>query len=163
MKKILVVDDEQDLCSMVKKSLERTGEYQVVATSQPEEVLGLCQAEKPDLLLLDIVMPNLKGTEIIKALREKPETKRLLIVVTSGLGEMVYFDKKEEWKWLPNRPVVQERGEVIKERSAERAAAAYGVDDFLAKPFSPETLRNVVKEVLGRADRARGQEVDGNP
>ena len=150
MKKILVVDDEADLCEMVSHSLAKSGEYTVLSTSQPESVLGICRQECPDLILLDIVMPNLKGTEIIQALKANPATARILIVVTSGLGEMVYEKKKEKWTWQPNRELLKDRGEVVREKSAARAAEAYGVDDYLAKPFSPQTLRQVVEEVLGR-------------
>jgi PleD family two-component response regulator len=153
MKKILVVDDEEDLCFYVKRALERTGQYQVHTTSHPEEVFVYCQNEKPNLILLDVVMPNLKGTEIVKVLKDNPETRQILIIVTSGLGEMVYSKNKDEWKWLPNRPIVQDRGEIIKERSSERAAAAYGVDDYIAKPFKPETLVQVVNEVFARSEK----------
>lgn len=158
MKKILVVDDEEDLCFYVKRTLERTGEFNVITSSHPEQTLHLCQSEKPDLILLDVVMPNLNGTEVIKSLQENPETKKILIVVTSGLGEMVYSKFDNKWKWESNRPVVQQRGEVIKEHSAERAAAAYGVADYLAKPFSPATLLTVVKEVLKRGEQEKDQE-----
>ncbi len=162
MKKILVVDDEADLCELVQGSLQKTGEYIVRAVSDPEQVMDICREFKPDLILLDIVMPKLKGTDLIKALRRSPESRRVRIIVTSGLGEMVYSKKKDEWKWEPNRQLIAERGDdVVKEKSAERAAAAYGVDDYLAKPFKPDLLRQVVKDVLGREDDAPGaDEVD---
>lgn len=153
MKKILVIDDEQDLCYLVKRTLERAGDYEVVTTSIPEDVLHLCSQEKPDLVLLDIVMPNVDGRDILKEIRESPETGDPLVIVTSGLGEMVYDKDQDKWNWMPNQPVVHERGDVIKERSAERAAKAYGADDFLAKPFSPGTLLRVVKEVFLRPSK----------
>jgi len=161
MKKILVVDDEQDLCSLVKKSLEKTGKYIVVTTSLPEEVLGLCAREKPDLILLDIVMPNMDGNEILASLKkQKPQASKPLIVVTSGLGEMVYLERSDKWRWLPNRKVVHERGRIIEEKEAHRAALEYGVDDFIAKPFSPGTLRAVVQEVFDKREKKQ-KEKDG--
>lgn len=150
MKKILVVDDEKDLCELVKKVLEKRGEYEVSTLSDPVNILEICRESKPDLILLDIVMPHLKGTELIQMIRGNKETAKILIVVTSGLGEMVYHLKEGKWHWEPNRPVVQERGEIIQERSSERAAEAYGVDDYLAKPFSPDTLRQVVSDIFTR-------------
>lgn len=154
MKKILVVDDEADLCELVQGSLQKTGEYVVEAVSDPEKVIDKCKDFKPDLILLDIVMPKLKGTDLIKELRRDRDLARVRIVVTSGLGEMVYSKKKDEWKWQPNRQLIAERGEdIVREKSAERAAAAYGVDDYLAKPFKPELLRQVVKDVLEKGDR----------
>lgn len=152
MKKILMVDDEQDLCYFVKRSLEKTGEFQVTTTTLPEELMPLCEQEKPDLVILDIVMPHIRGEELVAALRKNPSTARVLILVTSGLGEMTFHKKSEGWRWEPNRPIVHERGEVIKERSSERAAQAYGVDDFLAKPFSPATLLTVINDLLAKQD-----------
>ena len=104
MKKILIVDDEQDICQLVQKTLERTDLYNVISTTLPESVVDLCKSEKPDLIVLDIVMPNMNGREIIKELRNDEATINIMIVVTSGLGEMIYVDKKQEWRWLPNRP-----------------------------------------------------------
>ena len=150
MPKILVVDDEEDILFLVKQCLEKTGGYEVVVTTLPEEVVELCKKEKPDLVILDNVMPHMTGEELVKALHEDPETRKLLLIVASGQGEMVYFRKRDKWEWQPNRPVVQERGDIIKERNAERASQAYGVDDFLCKPFSPDALLSVVKEVLAR-------------
>ncbi|MFA5260040.1 MAG: response regulator [Candidatus Omnitrophota bacterium] len=153
MKKILVVDDEADLCELVQGSLQKTGEYIVETVSDPERVIDKCRDFKPDLILLDIVMPKLKGTDLIKELRRDRDLGRVRIIVTSGLGEMVYSKKKDEWKWQPNRQLIAERGgDVVREKSAERAAAAYGVDDYLAKPFKPELLRQVVKDVLAKGD-----------
>ena len=153
MKKILVVDDEQDICQLVQKTLERTGLYNVISTTLPESVVELCKSEKPDLIVLDIVMPNMNGREIIKELRNDEAIIDIMIVVTSGLGEMIYVDKKQEWRWLPNRPIVKERGDVIKEKSAARAADAYGVDDYIAKPFLPQTMCNVLEDVFERQER----------
>jgi DNA-binding response OmpR family regulator len=155
MKKILIVDDEPDLCFYIKRALDRTGEYSAVATTQPEEAFSLCQSEKPNLIILDVVMPNLKGTEILKTIKENPETQQMLVIITSGLGEMVYSKGEDKWKWEANRPIVWERGDVIQERSAEKAAAAYGVDDFLAKPFSPSTLLAVVRDVFARSEKSQ--------
>lgn len=152
MKRILVVDDEEDIGYLVKKTLEKTGEYQVEFTSHPEQVLEKCQADPPDLVILDIVMPNMNGRELIKQLQARPETGKVLIMVTSGLGEMVYVKWNNKWRWLPNRPVVHQRGDVIKEKNSERAAEAYGVDAYLAKPFPPSILLEFVKGVLTEGD-----------
>ncbi|MDP2653343.1 MAG: response regulator [Candidatus Omnitrophota bacterium] len=161
MKKILVVDDELELCDMMKKCLEKTGLYQVTSTNLPEGVPDLCRTLNPDLVLMDIVMPRMKGTELIKVLRSAPETRGILLVVTSGLGEMVYHEKKDNWKWEPNRDVVRDRGDVPAERHAEAAAKAYGVDDFIAKPFTRETLLQVLGDVFARSTALGEDEVKG--
>lgn len=156
MKKILIVDDEEDLCHMIRRSLEKTGEYKVLATTLPEEVAGLCRKERPDLLLIDLVMPHMNGTEIIAQLREDPDMEDLLIVVTSGLGEMVYKDKKGQWKWQPNRPLINGRdSSLVRPKDSGEGRDAYGVDDYLKKPFTPDVLRQVVREVFERAAEER--------
>ncbi len=160
MKKILVVDDEVDLCELVQRSLQKTGEYTVETVSQPEEVISRCLDFKPDLILLDIVMPRLKGTDLIKTLRTNPELSKIRIIVTSGLGEMVYSKKKDQWKWQPNRELIAERGDIVQEKNSERAAAAYGVDDYLAKPFKPATLLQVVQDVFFKDKPQEEEEKD---
>jgi len=158
----MVVDDEEDIGYLVKKALEKTGEYQVEYISRPELVVDSCLANPPELILVDIIMPNMNGRELIKALQSNPATKNILIVVTSGLGEMVYIKKREEWKWMPNRPIAQQqKGTAIPEKNAERAAEAYGVDAYLAKPFNPATLLSVVREVLEESDKRRAPPSDG--
>lgn len=149
-KKIVMIDDEIDLCLLVKANLEETGEFDVMAVSDSQEAVGICLREIPDLILLDIVMPKVKGTEIIKALKGFAETKKIPVIVISGLGEIVYYKKKEKWQWLPNRPVVLNRGEVIHERDPDKAAEAYDVESYITKPFTTEGLLEVIRDVLRR-------------
>lgn len=158
---ILVVDDDYEICGLIKHSLEKTGEYEVLATSLPKEVVNLCELKKPDLIILDIVMPDLNGQDLIKILQKNSTTKYIKIIVTSGLGEMFYFNKKDKWRWLPNKSIADDPDKLVHERSAERAALAYGVDDYLAKPFTPETLRQVVKDVLERMKETKPSEFEG--
>lgn len=156
MKSILVVDDEEDVGYLVKKVLEKTGEYQVEFTSHPREALTTCQQHPPDLLLVDNVMPEMNGQDLIKELQRRDDTRQILIVVASGLGEMVYTKRDERWRWMPNRPVVLKRGDIIQEKNAERAAQAFGVDAYLAKPFTAASLLEVVKEVFVAAEGKKG-------
>ena len=160
MKKILIVDDEQDIGRLVMRCLAKTGLYEVTFTSLPEEAEQLCSELMPDLVLLDLVMPGVAGEDLIKRIKQHPELKDARIIVTSGLGEMTYHQKKDEWKWEPNRPIVRERGPVEKEHSASRMAEKLGVDDFIAKPFSPQTLLSVVDEVLSRPPNFEDRDED---
>ncbi|MDD5070628.1 MAG: response regulator [Candidatus Omnitrophica bacterium] len=146
--KILVVDDETDLCALIKENLEEIAQFEIVTTSDPLIVEDLCEKEMPDLLLIDVVMPNRSGSEVIASLRKDPRTSSLPIVVMSGLGEMVYFKKKDKWRWLPNTEVVQNRGDILEEKDCRKAADAYGVDDYIEKPFSTEVLVEVLTYVL---------------
>ena len=124
-KKIVVIDDELDLCAMVKENLEETGAFKVAVTAQSTEANALVLKEKPDLILLDIVMPEVHGPALVALFKKNPKTASIPIVVISGRGEMVYLQKKDKWQWLPNRKVVLEYdGEIIKEKDPQVAAAA---------------------------------------
>ncbi len=158
-KKIIMIDDEVDLCLLVKSNLEDTGEFTVITISDPEGAAAVCRREVPDLILLDIVMPKIQGVEIVRMLKRFEETKKIPIIVISGLGEIVYFKKQGKWKWLPNRPVVINRGEIIHERDPQKAATAYGVESYITKPFTTEGLFEVIREVL----RNKASESEDSP
>ena len=149
--KILVVDDENDLCTLIKENLEEVAQFEVVTTSDPLIVEDLCEKEMPDLLLIDVVMPSRSGSEVIASLKKDPRTSSLPIVVMSGLGEMVYFKKKDKWRWLPNSEVVRNRGEILEEKDSRKAAEAYGVDDYIEKPFKQDRLLHVLKRAIETA------------
>ncbi|MFH1767661.1 MAG: response regulator [Candidatus Omnitrophota bacterium] len=147
--KIVVIDDERDICLLIKENLEITGRFAVITTSSPLEAEQLCQQEQPDLILMDVVMPNRKGSDIVESLKKDPGTKRIPIIIMSGLGEMVYFKDKDKWSWLPNMPIVKERGEIIHEFNPNIAAQAYGVRAYIDKPFGAKRLIELIDEVLG--------------
>jgi CheY-like chemotaxis protein len=151
-KKVIVIDDEKDLCLLIKDSLELQGKIEVTIVNDATSAEEVIRELKPDLILLDIVMPKRKGSDIAKALKKDPTTRKIPIIILSGLGEMVYFKEKGKgkWEWLPNQDIVLERGEVIKEYTEGRAAKAYGVEGYLEKPFWTETLVQVVNETLAR-------------
>ena len=64
---------------------------------------------------------------------------------------LLYREKEKKWKWLPNRPIVFQRGEVVHERVPRIAAEFYGVEDYIAKPFTTSGLLVIIKETLKRA------------
>ncbi len=83
--KILVIDDESDFCEFVKWSLEKTGRFEVlVSTDGPS---GIAQAEtaKPELILLDIRMPRMNGTEVADHLLHRDDTRDIPIAFITGL------------------------------------------------------------------------------
>jgi CheY-like chemotaxis protein len=152
--KILMVDDEQDLCFIVKANLEDTGNFIVVTTSNPLEVEEIVRKEKPNLIMLDVVMPQRKGSEIVASLKKDPEMKQIPIIMVSGKGEMVYNRKKDEFKWMPNNPMAKERGALPEVKGAEALAQAYGVDDYVSKPFTTDLLVEIINENLAKAKKA---------
>ena len=147
-KKILIVEDEADLLQMLKDYLEKKWQFRVFAVSDPLQAEATCLREMPDLIILDEVMPNLKGHELVVKFRQNPQTRKIPIIAMSGLGEMVYVRNKNKWQWLPNRDIVHRRGEIIKEKSPSLAAKAYGVEAFLAKPFNPDDIIVTIQEVF---------------
>jgi len=160
-RKVLMIDDESDLCFMVKNNLESTGEFDVVTTNNPEQAEELCKRENPDVLLLDNVMPKRKGSDIVKALKSDSATKHIPIIIVSGKGEMVYSKKKDQFQWLPGNPMARQRGEIIDEKNPRKAAEQYGAEDYVSKPFTTEVLTTVIKEVIEKYGRKKDEETEG--
>lgn len=82
-KKILVVDDEQDILNVVTARLQHIG-YEVYNTVDSREVFALVEKHRPDLILIDILMPNLTGAEVVKALKTKEGFKNIPVVFLSA-------------------------------------------------------------------------------
>ncbi len=119
--KILVVDDEPTIVRLMEFILARQGHQMLVATNG-EDALAKVRAEKPDLVLLDIMMPRIDGYEVARTLRADPETARLPIIMLSA--------KAQEEDIRKGRDV--------------------GVDQYITKPFSPEHLVHAVRDMLQR-------------
>lgn len=90
MAKILIIEDDETLVKMYKKKLEHDG-FEVAAAYSGGEGLVAAAREKPDLILLDIMMPAVDGFEVIKKLRADVETKNLPIVILTNLGTSEIF------------------------------------------------------------------------
>lgn len=119
--KILVVEDEADLREVLSYNLTRDG-YRVVTAENGAEGLRKARKEAPDLLLLDLMLPDLDGVEICRRLKKDPLTSTLPIIMVTA--------KSEE-------------PDVV-------LGLGVGADDYVAKPFSPRTLLARVKAVLRR-------------
>ena len=87
MQKILVVEDEINLRRSIEEILSKEG-YAVVSASDGEEALSVVERERPDLILLDLVLPKKDGFSVLKTLRENEATAKIPVVVLSNLGEM---------------------------------------------------------------------------
>jgi CheY-like chemotaxis protein len=79
-KRILLVDDEKSLTTLLKLNLEETGDYEVRAENWPEDAIQAAREFKPDLILLDIIMPRMPGGNIAALIDEDPELKGTPIV-----------------------------------------------------------------------------------
>lgn len=124
-KKILVVDDEQDLLDFVTLRLEANN-YQVVVARDGEEALKFFVQEKPDLVLLDIVMPKLNGFKVCQALKKNPAGAKIPIIMLTA----------------------KDRVNDIK------LAKESGADAYIVKPFDASTLLVTIKDQLHKVKRS---------
>jgi CheY-like chemotaxis protein len=83
--KIIVIDDEEDFCEFVKWSLENTGRFDVLVSTDGPSGIALAQTEKPELILLDIRMPQMNGAEVADHLLHKDNTRDIPIAFITGL------------------------------------------------------------------------------
>jgi CheY-like chemotaxis protein len=118
-KTVLVCDNEEVLRGLVLASLEGSG-YDFVEARDGEDALGQARRVRPDLILLDMMMPGRTGLEVLRELRRDPELRDIPVVMLTA------------------------RAQAADRESAEAA----GVDCFLAKPFSPRELARAVEELL---------------
>ena len=119
--KILVVDDEPALLRLMEFVLAREGHTMLTATNG-EEALDEARRERPDLIVLDIMMPKMDGYQVAEAIRTDDELKHTPIIMLSAKAQ---------------------------EEDIQRGMAA-GVDRYITKPFSPEDLTSLVSGYLTR-------------
>lgn len=117
--KILVADDNQQIRLLVSAALRILG-YELLMAVDGEEALQVATEEVPDLVLLDVQMPQLDGFEVLSFLRKRPETSGIKVVMLTTAAQVA--DKK---------------------RGAE-----LGAIDYVVKPFEPKVLREVVERAL---------------
>jgi two-component system alkaline phosphatase synthesis response regulator PhoP/two-component system response regulator VicR len=121
--KILVCDDERHIVRLIQVNLERQG-YQVTTAFDGKEGLEKIRAEKPDLVVLDVMMPYMDGFEVLKTLRREPETEALpVIMLTAKAQDKDVFEGYH-----------------------------YGADMYLTKPFNPMELVAFVKRITENTD-----------
>lgn len=119
LKRILYVDDERDILDIVDFSLSQVGEYQVQLCCSGREALNLALEYRPDLILLDVMMPDMDGPETLKVLQSHPEISQCPIVFITA---KVQKDEVEAYKRL----------------------GAVGV---ISKPFDPMLLPQQVEDI----------------
>jgi len=119
MKKILIADDHAEVVELVRVTLEGE-DYEIVDASNGKEALKKARLEKPDLVLLDVVMPKMDGFEVCRKLKKDPQTKEIPIIMLTAKAQ-----------------------EVEKEKGRE-----VGASDYITKPFSPSALLTKIEEIL---------------
>ena len=105
-KKILVIDDEQNLCSLMEDML--SDDYQVFTATEGQKGIDCAKQEKPHLIFLDMVMPDMVGQEVAKRLAQDPEARNIpVVVMTAKLYEddpVKAIKKEPNVKGLLNKP-----------------------------------------------------------
>jgi two-component system sensor histidine kinase/response regulator len=118
-KTILLVDDEKETLAFLAKSINRLG-YQVMTASSGAEAIGIAQDNPPDLIFLDIVMPDITGDDVADVLSKNPVTADIPIVFLTAI-----VTKQEE-------PVIKKTGKRY----------------LLAKPATPEEISAIIQKIL---------------
>jgi len=121
-KRILVVDDEPALTRMVKLNLERTGNYEVLTENQGSKAIQAAREFKPDLIFLDVMMPDMTGDEISAQLKEDEELSRIKFIFMTA---------------------------IVTKDETESMGSKIGGNEFLAKPVKTDELLATIERVLG--------------
>ena len=121
-KKILIVDDEKALVSLVALHMQTAG-YEVLTANDGWSAIDVCKRDKPDLVILDLMLPKLNGWEVCRRLREDEATKDIMVVMLSARS-----DDNDKLRGFD-----------------------VGADDYMTKPFSPRELVARVKRILARS------------
>ncbi len=95
MKKIIIIEDEEVLCSLLEKKLTEEG-YQVETAKDGEEGLSKIRANRPDLILLDIIMPKMGGFELLEEMQKDDNLRGIPVVVVSNSGQPVEIDRAQK-------------------------------------------------------------------
>ena len=85
MKNILLIDDEEDFCFFVKANLEGTSEFAILTATNGSDGLRLAREQLPDLILLDLYMPDMFGDEVMEELIQSPETASIPVIFLTAL------------------------------------------------------------------------------
>ncbi|HAH20773.1 MAG: hypothetical protein A2Y00_02780 [Omnitrophica WOR_2 bacterium GWF2_43_52] len=119
VKKILVVDDEENIRKLIETRL-KANQYNVITASNGAEALEKAESEAPDLILLDIMMPELDGLEVLRKLKSKFETSSIPVIMLTGK---------------------MDTGTILSAQDLE-------AKDYIIKPFEPQELLNLIKKYI---------------
>jgi CheY-like chemotaxis protein len=116
---ILVVDDDPEIVTMLSTRLGKRG-FKITTAEDGKKAIELAKRDKPDLVLLDVMMPGKSGWEVARALKQDPVTQHVKIVMVTAIGE----------------------------KTNEITAPIYGADAHIDKPFEFEQLERVINDLL---------------
>lgn len=119
--RILIVDDDPDVLQVIKRRLE-TFHYEVLKASNGEDGLRIAEAQQPDLILLDIMMPKMKGRDVCLKLKANPRTAQIPVIFLTALGLADHI----------------------------KAGMDAGAEDYIVKPYTAAQLRERIMVTLAR-------------
>ncbi len=120
-KKILMIDDEEDFTQLVKLNLEITGKYEVRTENRGDQGCAAALEYRPDLILLDILMPDMEGSEVAYKIKQQEELKNVPIIFLTATAREVEIDA---------------------------STGSIGGQVFIAKPVSAEKLMEAIEKQL---------------
>ena len=120
--RVLIADDELNQLELLSYNLGRS-EFEVIRATDGQQALEMIEDHRPDLVILDWMMPNMSGIDVCRTLRSRPETKLLPVILLSARGE----------------------------EGDRTLGLDIGADDYISKPFSPRELISRVKALLRRS------------
>jgi DNA-binding response OmpR family regulator len=121
-KRILVVDDEPDVLWLTSLRLEKHG-YEIITADNGRDAFERIRKEKPDMVLLDLIIPITYGTEVCRRVKNDKDLKHIPIILYTAHGEIITAEK----------------------------AKSFGADDYIAKPFEAAELLAKIENVLAES------------
>lgn len=128
--RVLIVEDEADIAGLIQFHIGREG-YQTQVASSGRLALEAVEQNKPDLIILDIMLPDLDGLEVCRKIKREPETAAIPVLMVSARGE---------------------ESDIV-------VGLELGAEDYVTKPFSPRVLMARVKAVMRRHASPEGKEI----
>jgi len=128
-KSILVADDDRDVVTFVSTVLEKSG-YKVISAKNGEEALEKIKANRPDLVILDILMPKQSGIRLYRELKTDQSLKDIPVVILSGISKRTFLRSQEVLTEFGGEPVPEP-------------------EVYIEKPVEADDLAQTVSEVLG--------------
>lgn len=126
---VLVVDDEEDILELLRYNLSKDG-YRVTGVTNGDDALRVAERDRPDAVILDLMLPSVDGYGVCERLKKNPDTRDIPIVMLTAKGE---------------------EADIVK-------GLEKGADDYVTKPFSPRVLLARIKAVLRRSPRTELQD-----
>lgn len=125
-KKILIADDEPHIRILIEQCIEELEDdgVELLTAADGEEAISVISAERPDLVLLDVMMPRMDGFQVCERIRQDPEIAGVHVILLTAKGQ---------------------------EYDRERGRRA-GADEYLTKPFNPDELLERAREIVGARD-----------